>query len=323
MIMKNSKHPFFSVIIPVYNKEDHVKNSIQSVLNQEFEDFELLVVCDPSTDNSTSEVLKFSDSRIKVIKRSVPGHGGYAARNTGIEKAASDWICFLDADDEWKPNHLKLAYEQISYRTEVDCIVFSFKEIKNGSVILKEFFESVTFLSRLDSLKALSKKDFIHTNSIIVKKLALTQIGKFPDSDKYRHGGDVDTWLRLVLSNYKILYLPFATSEYHKVKSDVTTNLNSMCYDHPVTDTIDTNNFHDLSLREKYYLSVLYNRKLLSVLSFRKMNKTIDLVNMVKIRWHALNLTMLIKIFAILILPSKTFKYVSKYSNRDCGNASR
>ncbi|MEX2410867.1 MAG: glycosyltransferase family 2 protein, partial [Candidatus Paceibacterota bacterium] len=305
------------VIIPVFNKEEHIKDTIQSVLDQKFDDFELIIVCDPSTDNSTKEVLKFSDSRISVFTRSKSGPGGYAARNLGIEKSAANWICFLDADDEWESNHLKLAHKHIQDVKAPDCIVFSFKEIKNNSFSDKTFFESKTLLTRIDSLKMLSRKDFIHTNSIVIKKNALIEIGKFPDSEKYSHGGDVDTWLRLILNKYKILYIPSATSNYFKGKSDVTTNLSSMCNEHPVNDTIDTFCYQNLSLKEKYYLSVLYNRKLLSVLSFRKMNKKICLKNIFLIRFYALNFTMIFKILAILILPAHSFTQLSGYSIRN------
>src|SRR5690554_2524745 len=100
------KPPFFSVVIPVYNKEPHIARSINSVLNQSFQDVELIIVCDPSTDNSNAEVAKFTDPRIRVFHRDEPGPGGYAARNLGIKEAKAEWIAFLDADDEWYLDHL-------------------------------------------------------------------------------------------------------------------------------------------------------------------------------------------------------------------------
>src|SRR5690625_1627721 len=105
-----SYSPFFSVVIPVYNKELYVARAINSILNQSFKDFELIIVCDPSTDSSNSIVRKFSDRRIKVFNRNKPGLGGYAARNLGIKNSSGQWISFLDADDEWYLDHLQKMY---------------------------------------------------------------------------------------------------------------------------------------------------------------------------------------------------------------------
>ena len=92
-----------SVVIPLYNKGPHIARSINSVRSQTFQDFELIIVNDASTDNSLGEVARFKDPRINLYHREKPGPGDYAARNLGIEKAKAEWIAFLDADDEWMP----------------------------------------------------------------------------------------------------------------------------------------------------------------------------------------------------------------------------
>jgi len=101
--------PFFSVIIPVYNKGPHIHHSISSVLNQTFQDFEIILIDDASTDNSLEEIRKFTDPRIRILNRSEPGPGGYAARNLGIKEANAEWVALLDADDIWYPEHLGTA----------------------------------------------------------------------------------------------------------------------------------------------------------------------------------------------------------------------
>jgi len=80
--------PFFSVVIPIYNKGPHIHRSISSVINQTFQNFELILVNDASTDNSLEEIQKFTDEHIRLFQRTQPGPGGYAARNLGIEKAS-------------------------------------------------------------------------------------------------------------------------------------------------------------------------------------------------------------------------------------------
>lgn len=96
----------FSVVIPIYNKEPHLSRAIDSVLNQTDQRFEIIAIDDNSTDDSLAKVQSYKDSRLKIFSRSQPGPGGYAARNLGCKKAQGSWIAFLDADDEWLPDHL-------------------------------------------------------------------------------------------------------------------------------------------------------------------------------------------------------------------------
>ncbi len=107
-------NPFFSVILPTYNRAHFLDRSIQSVINQTFTDWELIIVDDGSTDNTKEVVEKYqkSDSRIKYIyqeNKRLP-----TARNTGIINSNGMYICFLDSDDQYKSNHLKSHFEAIN-----------------------------------------------------------------------------------------------------------------------------------------------------------------------------------------------------------------
>ena len=94
------KDPFFTVIIPTYNRATLVKEAIQSVLDQTFDNFELIIVDDHSTDNTIDVVQSYSDKRIyRILNDHKKGPGG--ARNAGIHKAKGKWIAFLDSDDFW------------------------------------------------------------------------------------------------------------------------------------------------------------------------------------------------------------------------------
>ena len=96
--------PKISVVIPVYNKESYIVQTVQSVLEQSFKDFELILVDDGSTDASLHKMQTFDDDRINIVKQT--NQGVAIARNTGVKHAKSDIIAFLDADDTWLPNHL-------------------------------------------------------------------------------------------------------------------------------------------------------------------------------------------------------------------------
>ncbi len=106
------KDPFFTVVIPTYNREDLIQEAIRSVLNQTFGKFELIVVDDHSIDNTNDVVTSFGDDRITYI---VNDHtkGGAGARNAGIFRAKGEWVAFLDDDDVWLPEKLELQYKKI------------------------------------------------------------------------------------------------------------------------------------------------------------------------------------------------------------------
>ena len=99
-----------SVIVPTHNRADYLSAAIESVLEQTFQDFELLVVDDASTDTTAALVSSFSDSRIKFIRLDM-NRGGSAARNQGILSSRCDYIAFLDDDDAWTPEKLELQVE--------------------------------------------------------------------------------------------------------------------------------------------------------------------------------------------------------------------
>ncbi len=101
--------PKISVVIPVYNKGFIVRKTLESVINQTFSDFEIIIVNDGSTDDSVAIIESFNDERIHLFHQG--NKGAAAARNLGIEKSNTTFIAFLDADDIWFPNHLEELYQ--------------------------------------------------------------------------------------------------------------------------------------------------------------------------------------------------------------------
>lgn len=104
--MGKIKTPTVTVIIPTYNRAHLVGRAIQSVLNQTYQDLEIILVNDGSTDNTEEIVKVFNDDRIRYIRHD-ENKGAAAARNTGIEAALGEYIAFQDSDDEWLPEKLE------------------------------------------------------------------------------------------------------------------------------------------------------------------------------------------------------------------------
>lgn len=198
---------FFSVIIPLYNKEHFIENTIKSVLDQTFQDFEVLVINDGSTDKSEQKLLQFKDSRIRYFSKE--NEGVSIARNFGIEKAQSEYLTFLDADDYWYPDFLQVMYERTKQFTEQK--VFSGAiEIETAlktfpaqySISKTKEFELVNYF------KASLKETVICTSCAVFHTSIFEEIGVF--DPKIKSGQDTDLWVRIglvypVLFSWKIL----------------------------------------------------------------------------------------------------------------------
>src|SRR5690554_1596493 len=109
-----------SVIIPLYNKQATIKRTIESVLSQTFQDYEIIVVNDGSTDRSVDVVDAIRSDKIRVVHQA--NRGVSAARNRGILEARHNWLALLDGDDEWHVDFLSSVYRAI--REDPECILY-------------------------------------------------------------------------------------------------------------------------------------------------------------------------------------------------------
>lgn len=173
-----------SVVIPLYNKEEYIERAIKSVLSQTFQNFEIIVVNDGSTDNSVRAVENILDSRIHLVNQT--NMGVSAARNRGVEESSFEYIAFLDADDKWDNNHLEFIVDLISKYPE--CGVFGtsyFFSRDNKDVFTPKIFGNYTFDGNDGILtnyyEIASGADFpIHQSSYAVRKYIFKKIGGFP-----------------------------------------------------------------------------------------------------------------------------------------------
>ena len=125
----------FSVVIPLYNKEAYVAKTLNSVLNQTYQNFEVIIVNDCSTDNSLNVVHKIDDSRFKIIKHN-KNKGLSASRNTGIKAATHSYIAFLDADDYWDSIYLETIWNLVKEYPDESVFATHYRENFNGKFFL-------------------------------------------------------------------------------------------------------------------------------------------------------------------------------------------
>jgi glycosyltransferase involved in cell wall biosynthesis len=109
--------PYLSIVIPVYNREHEIGRAIESCLNQSYEDLQVIVVDDCSTDSTVEVIRSYKDSRVVLVSHSI-NRGQWPATNSGVERASGDWVLFLDSDDELSPRGLSTVIEKTRQSTE-------------------------------------------------------------------------------------------------------------------------------------------------------------------------------------------------------------
>lgn len=194
------KIPFFSVVIPVYNKANHLKTCVDSVLNQTFEDYEIILINDGSTD-AISEVLQtFNASNILIYN--TKNQGVSAARNLGISESNGTHIAFLDADDTWTNRHLQQLSDLISDFPNCGLYATNYSQIKGNSKGRINHFPTLPtkFRGIVPSFFKESYYDRIAwTSAVSVPKSVFNSVKPFDESLHPAMGEDLDLWIRIAL----------------------------------------------------------------------------------------------------------------------------
>lgn len=196
---------FFSIVIPLYNKENFIENTIKSVLNQSFTDYELIIIDDCSSDNSLKIASQFIDDRIIIINHE-NNKGLSASRNTGIRNSNSKYVAFLDADDLWKNNFLEEIYTLINTYLEASLFATNFEEIITTKIIVlpTNGSEKLDKNSVIDDFFLQSLQQPLYCPSgFCAKKEVFDKVGFY--NEKITFGEDVDFNIRANLE-FKLAY---------------------------------------------------------------------------------------------------------------------
>lgn len=190
-----------SVVIPLYNKKETILRAIRSILAQTSLPEEIVVVNDGSTDGSEQLVTKLNHPLVRLVNQSNAGVS--AARNKGIAEAKSEWIAFLDADDEWLPCFLERIKDLYSKypvaKTFATAYFLQYPDGLQRKVILHKlrFAESGLFDNYFEV--ATHSEPPIHSSSVVIDKELLIRLGSFPIG--IRSGEDLLTWARLAVNS--------------------------------------------------------------------------------------------------------------------------
>lgn len=219
--MKNKE--LVSIIMPAYNASNYIQESIDSVIAQTYLNWELLIVDDGSTD-ATSEIIKrniLKDNRIKLFFQENSNQA--IARNLGISKSKGELLAFLDSDDVWLSNKLKVTLE--NFDSEVFDLIFTESFFTSDSVICNSNPQYQTMgVGALNyqgdsGLKAFIERNQIPILTVIVKKEYVIEINNF-DSNCVP-AEDYDLWMRLLLngSKFQSIDIPLSIYRVHKKSS--------------------------------------------------------------------------------------------------------
>ena len=203
-----SKKVFFSIVVPCYNVQDTLKETIESILKQDFNNYEIVAVDDGSFDK-TSQILNNYKikNNIKVITQSNKGLG--AARNTGIKASDGIYICLLDADDLWVPNKLTSVYEIIKNK--------GYALISNDEIILgNKYLFYLRNNPPISLSNLLISGNTLSPSAITIKKEIFDKVGLFKEGKKFLGVEDWDFWIRLIDSGEKIRHLPEPLGIYRR-----------------------------------------------------------------------------------------------------------
>lgn len=206
----------FSVIIPLYNKEKYVERALASVLGQTYQNFEVLVINDGSTDRGPGIVDNIKDLRVKLISQS--NSGAAVARNRGISLAKADIIAFLDADDEWKPYFLEMILKLRKKHLTAGIYATAYEIINHSSKIIKPVFcaiPSPPWEGLLENyfMVAAEGPPPITASSCCIPKYVIDNVGGFPEFK--RMGEDLDLWGRIAM-RYPVAFTSKIGAVYHQ-----------------------------------------------------------------------------------------------------------
>ena len=221
--------PFFSIVIPTYNRVDILSRSVDSVLSQTYQKFELIIIDNGSTDD-TQQWLHDNYQDDRVIYHYQKGSGSPASpRNTGISLAKGQWVCLLDSDDRWDKYKLQCVFDSIQANTDVDVVCHNEnvyyestdsvdKILKYGPTSKNMYKEMLIFGNRLSTSATSIRIEFLRDNNL-----------QFNELSEFATVEDYDLWLNLAKCDANFVFLSESLGFYTVGESNMIANSNLFC----------------------------------------------------------------------------------------------
>jgi glycosyltransferase involved in cell wall biosynthesis len=209
----------FSIVVPTFNRAQLLEKTLQSLVKQEMQDFEIIVVDDGGTDESKSVVEALADKRISYYWKENGERG--AARNFGTHRASGQWINFFDSDDIAYPNHLSVALEFIKSNPETFAFHTGYDIVQEGKVISTHSYEGILN-------ERIVARNLLSCNNVFFEKQVLQQVA-FMEDRELTNAEDWLLWLK-VSARYEFIGLKTVTAAIiqHDTRSMVTAGSEKM-----------------------------------------------------------------------------------------------
>ena len=213
------QNPLFSVVIPTYNSYQKLVRAVESLQEQSYQNFEVLIIDDGSTDETKSKITTLLSAQIHYFYKT---NGGPAsARNLGITKAKGEYVCFLDADDTFAKEKL-LLYSKFCEKGVP--FIFSdalyIQESNNSS----NLFSSKRYIKHTSFFESLLVTNFIVASTVCVKKEVLEKVAFFDESVGLKFVEDYDLWLKIA-RRYPLSYIEPPLTNYYVHESNNSHNV--------------------------------------------------------------------------------------------------
>ena len=209
--MIDSISPLISVVIPTYNRAELIGKAIQSILDQSYKDWELIIVDNYSDDNTKEIIRAFNDDRIILL--STPRTGSVAvSRNLGVSHSSGEWIAFLDSDDWWFPRKLEFVSEIIQQGP--DLIYHDLQIVSLDGLPIKRRRTKSRRLKSPIYFDLLLEGNDIPLSSVVLRKSVFTFVNGMNESPNFLAIEDYDAWLRIAQVTEKFIHVPKILGAY-------------------------------------------------------------------------------------------------------------
>ena len=297
MDLNKNDTPFFSVVIPTFNRSEELFNCLSKLVDQNFKDFEVIVCDDGSTDN-TNEIVHLFASKLNLVYLFNENSGGPAKpRNNGIKHSKGTWIALLDSDDLWYDNKLEILFEIIINNKNIDFISNDLlinnnsiknKVLKSGPIESSKFYKKLLLYgNRFPNSSIVVKKSFISANNI-----------SYNESPKFSSVEDYDFILKIAKFKGNMIAVNLALGEYTIHNQNISNNVKHF------------QNLKYLLIYHSYHVQdEVYNKKRFALSLFCRYNIILSTYN-----YKQQNYLLFVKFlfYAILISPRIFLVYLSK-----------